>query len=393
MMKEWYSRHAERDLLRLVRERPALLVTGARQTGKTSLVRRSLPQYTYVTLDLPSEAEQAEHDPTTFLRRHPPPVIIDEVQYAPGLFRHLKAKIDAQRKENGQFVLTGSHKLTLMKNASESLAGRVAMLELAGLSLPELMQAKVRMSPMDIALRGSLPELWQKPELNSAEYYRSYVATYLERDLRSLLEVGSLRDFERFLRACALRSAQLLNKAELARDVGISPSTAGIWLSVLEASNQIFLLEPWFVNKTKSLVKSPKLYLSDVGLMAYLMGVHSAADALDSPHVGALWETFVCSELQKVPAQERRGDLFFWRDRTKEADFLFHKAGRFELFDAKYSEFPDAKDATTLLRICHELGERNVRQMGLICRTTHSYPVRERVQALTLADALTDERD
>jgi predicted AAA+ superfamily ATPase len=392
-VKEWYSRHAERDLLRLVRERPAVLVTGARQTGKTSLVRKSLPQYSYVTLDLPSEAEQAEQDPATFLKRHPPPLIIDEVQYAPGLFRHLKAKIDAQRKENGQFVLTGSHKLALMKSAAESLAGRVAVLELAGLSFPDLMKAKVSLAPMEIALRGSLPELWQKPELSSAEYYRSYVATYLERDLRSLLEVGSLRDFERFVRACALRSAQLLNKAELARDVGISPSTAGIWLSVLEASNQIFLLEPWFANKTKSLVKSPKLYLGDVGLMAYLMGVHSPADALDSPHVGALWETFVCSELRKVPALERRGDLFFWRDRTKEADFLFHKAGRFELFDAKYSEFPNSKEATTLLGVSHELGERNVKQLGLICRAAHSYPLRERVQALTLHDVLVDRRD
>jgi predicted AAA+ superfamily ATPase len=213
------------------------------------------------------------------------------------------------------------------------------------------------------------------------------VATYLERDLRGLLDVGSLRDYERFLRACALRSAQSLNKAELARDVGISPSTAGSWLSVLEASNQVQLLEPWFANKTKSLVKSPKLYLCDTGLLCYLLGMRTLEDMLESPYAGAVWETFVCGELRKKLRSGDRGELFFWRDRTKEADFLIHKAGRFELLDAKWSEHPDARGATVLARVAAELPKGSVKRAALICRTRNAYPIRDKIQAVPVEEA------
>jgi uncharacterized protein len=298
MMKTWISRDSEDFLKKMAIQRPVVVITGARQTGKTSLAKRLFPNHGYVTLDLPSEAEQAERDPASFLLRHPAPVVIDEVQYAPGLFRHLKSVIDGDRSSNGRFILTGSQKFALMRGVSESLAGRAAIVELDGFSLAELRAAGFD-SPEHMMVRGSMPELWEKPELDGPAYYQSYVTTYLERDLRALLDVGSLRDFERFLRACALRSAQMLNKAELARDVGISPSTAGAWLSVLEASNQIFLLEPWFANKTKTLVKSPKLYLCDSGLLCYLMGVRSPGDLLDSPYRGAVWEP-----VEAVPVSE-----------------------------------------------------------------------------------------
>lgn len=196
-----------------------------------------------------------------------------------------------------------------------------------------------------------------------------------------------LRDYERFLRACALRSAQILNKAELARDVGISPSTAGAWLSVLEASNQAFLLEPWFANKTKSLVKSPKLYLCDPGLLCFLMGVRSVSDLLDSPYAGAVWETSVCAELRKKTKSGNRGDLFFWRDRSKEADFLIHRAGRFELLDAKWSEHPGARDAAALERVAEELPAGSVKRAALVCRTGNAYPVRKPIMAVPAIEA------
>jgi len=237
------------------------------------------PSHQYVSLDLPSEAEQAEREPDRFLSRHPPPVIVDEVQHAPSLFRHVKT--------------TGSQKLTLMKSASESLAGRADVLELETLSWAEA--------------HAAVP--------------RSYVATYLERDLRQSLRVTSLRDFERFIRACALRTGQMLNRADLARDVGISGSTAAAWLSVLEASGQVALLEPWFSNRTKSLVKSPKLYVCDSGLCAFLAGIRSPEDLLDSPQAGALWETLVFGELRRLQIDHRGGwELRFWRDRAKEGD-------------------------------------------------------------------------
>ena len=386
-MEPWISRDCESQLRKLAKQRPVVVLTGARQTGKTSLARRVFPNHGYVTLDLPSEAEQAERDPQSFLHRHPPPVIVDEVQYAPGLFRHLKSAIDSARTANGRFILTGSQKFSLMKGVPESLAGRAGIVELDGFSLSELAATIPDIRPEEAALRGSMPELWGNRELDAAAYYQSYVITYLERDLRALLEVGSLRDFERFLRACAFRSAQVLNKAELARDVGISPTTAGAWLSVLEASNQVFLLEPWFTNKTKSLVKSPKLFLCDSGLLCYLMGVRSLDDLYGSPYAGAIWETFVCGELRKRTRSTDRGDLFYWRDRSKEADFLIHKAGRFEVLDAKWGEHPDSKDAAVVERVMGELPDGSVKRAALICRTGNAYPVRGKIQAVPVFEA------
>ena len=197
----------------------------------------------------------------------------------PGLFRHLKVTVDAHRTRNGQFLLTGSQKFTLMKSVSESLAGRADIVELETLSWAEIRAALPQTGLETAIVRGGFPELHANPDIDHVAFYNSYLATYLERDVRSLANVGNLRDFERFLRACALRSANLLNKADLARDVGIAPSTANHWLSTLEASGQVVLLEPWFSNRTKSIVKSPKLYLADTGLLCALLNIRSE-DAL-----------------------------------------------------------------------------------------------------------------
>jgi uncharacterized protein len=209
----WITRDLEPRLLRSARTRPVVVLTGARQTGKTSTFRRLFSQHEFVSLDLPTEAEQAEKEPESFFREHPAPVIIDEVQYAPGLFRYLKVAVDAGRNRHGQFLLTGSQKFTLMKSVSESLAGRADIVELETLSLAEIQAALPKMTPEAAIVRGGFPELHADPDIDHIAFYNSYLATYLERDVRSLANVGSLRDFERFLRACALRSANLLNKA------------------------------------------------------------------------------------------------------------------------------------------------------------------------------------
>jgi predicted AAA+ superfamily ATPase len=387
----WIDREIEPLLRRRAAQRPVVVLTGARQTGKTSLVRHLFPDHEQVSLDLPSEAEQAEKDPSGFLARHSPPVVVDEVQYAPGLFRHLKVAVDRDRGRNGQFILTGSQKLTLMRSVSESLAGRAEVLELEGLSWSEIRAQELPFSVEEVVVRGGFPELYEKPEIDAEGYYRSYVATYLERDLRQMLQVTSLRDYERFLRACALRTAQLLNKADLSRDVGISGSTAGQWLSVLQATNQVVLLEPWFSNRTKSLVKRPKLYLGDSGLAAFLTGVRQSAD--DSPLIGALWETMVFSEIRRRQLARHGGwDLSFWRDRSKESDFLFHRGGRFLLADAKWTEHPDRHDASALRRVASELDVSLVDRLGLICRAANPYPIVAKVEAMPLAgiDALID---
>ena len=352
-----------------------IVLTGARQTGKTSTFRHLFPKYSFVSLDLPSEAEQAEKDPRSFLERHPAPVIIDEVQYAPGLFRQLKAEVDAHRTRNGRFLLTGSQKFTLMKNISDSLAGRADIVELETLSFAEIRAALPDTGLESAIVRGGFPELYANPEIDPVAFYNSYLATYLERDVRALANVGSLRDFERFLRACALRSANLLNKADLARDVGISPSTANQWLSMLEASGQVVLLEPWFSNRTKTLVKSPKLYLADTGLLCALLNIRSEDDLRDSPSVGAVWETFVFAQLRaRERLAGRAGSLFFWRDRTREVDFVVDAGGRLEMFEAKWTELPDAGDAVNLEFVRNAVGKARVRGGAVVARTPNGFP-------------------
>jgi uncharacterized protein len=383
----WIPRDIEPRLLRSARTRPVVVLTGARQTGKTSTFRRLFPEHEFVSLDLPTEAEQAEKEPESFLRQHPAPVMIDEVQYAPGLFRYLKIAVDAGRSRYGQFLLTGSQKFTLMKSVSESLAGRADIVELETLSLHEILAALPKTTPEEAIIRGGFPELHADPDIDHIAFYNSYLATYLERDVRSLANVGSLRDFERFLRACALRSANLLNKADLARDVGISPSTANHWLSVLEASGQIVLLEPWFSNRTKSIVKSPKLYLADTGVLCALLNIRTVDDLRQAPAEGAVWETFVYTQLR---ARERRAgrvrSLFFWRDRTREVDFVVDTAGKLELFEAKWNEVPTVADSINLEFVRKVVGVARIASGAVVCRTPKSYALSNGFRALPVAD-------
>lgn len=390
----WIKRIFERKIRELSAQRPALVLTGARQTGKTTLLKHLFPAHRFVSLDLPEDAARAEVESAEFFAHHPPPVVVDEVQYAPGLFRYVKAAVDRHRERQGSFILTGSQKFLLMKGISDSLAGRVAILELEPLSYGEIHSALPEIGVPHLGvesamIRGGYPELYANPALDANEYYRSYLATYLERDVRSLLNIGSLRDFERFIRACALRSGQILNKSELARDVGVSPSTSNQWLSVLAASNQIFLLEPWFTSGSKSLVKSPKLYLADTGMLLFLLNIRSTAELAASPYVGAAWETFVFSELRKRQSARQGGwSLFFWRDRSREVDFLIHRGGRFEISDAKWSTAPTNRDAEGLLHLRKALGADRILSSQLICRTPEAFPVGPGVRAVGVLDPL-----
>jgi len=383
----WISRSIEARLLRSAKTRPVTVLTGARQTGKTATFVHLFPQHSLVSLDLPSEAELAEKEPSRFLERHPPPVIIDEVLYAPELFRHLKVVVDANRGRNGQFLLTGSQKFTLMKNISESLAGTADIAELDTLSYAEIRAAWPEASIETAMVRGGFPELYVNREIDAAAFYNSFLATYLERDVRSLTNVGSLRDFERFLRACALSSANLLNKANLARAAGIAPSTANQWLTILEASGQAVLLEPWFSNKTKSMVKSPKLYLTDTGLLCALLNIRSEEALRQSPFVGAVWESFVFAQLRERERRAgRAGSLFFWRDRTREVDFVVDAGGRLELFEAKWTEMPDAGDTSNLNFVRNIVGKSRIASGAVVCRTPESYPLSDGLRSLPVTE-------
>lgn len=383
----WISRTFEPVLQNAARTRPVVALMGARQTGKTSLLRRVFADYGFVSLDLPTEAAQAEQEPDAFLARHPPPVIIDEAQYAPLLFRHLKARIDRDRQRNGQYLLTGSQRFTLMSGIAESLAGRVAVFDLEGLSFAEIHAAVPSVGVVSAILRGGFPELFANLDIDGPTFYNSYLATYLERDVRTLANVGSLRDFERFLRACALRSANLLNKAELARDVGIAPSTANQWLSVLEASGQVHLLEPWFSNRTKSIVKTPKLYVSDSGVLCALLNIRTEQELAASPLVGAIWETFVFAQLRhRERKRGRRGNLFFWRDQTREVDFLIEAGQQVELFEARWTELPTLGDTTHLAALREKIGAKRVAMAAAVTRAAHAFPLGDGRIAIGVGD-------
>ena len=375
-----YLRNAEQGLRNLAKYFPAVVLTGARQTGKTTLLKKIFPDHHYVSLDLPSQAEEAKFDPETFLRKNPAPLIIDEVQYAPELFRHLKSVIDSQRDVSGRFILTGSQKFTLMKEVSDSLAGRVGLLELEGLEAAEIgppLQDYLKIQgPAKTLARGFFPQLWRELDFPSFEYYQSYIATYLERDVRQILNVNSLRDFERFMRACAIRSGHILNKSELAKDVGIHHKTAQDWLSVLQASNQIFILEPYFSSETKRMVKSPKLYFADTGLLCALLSLRQSN--IDTyAHLGPIWETYLYGELRKHRSNLRLGySTWFYRDQQGlELDFLVESAGQLHLLEAKWNQQPDRKAMLAMNLVQERL--RQVRTKTILCRAETSYPMED----------------
>ena len=323
--------------------RPAILMTGARQTGKSTMLRDALPTYNYVSLDLPTVAQEAEESGLEFLRRFPPPVIIDEVQYAPKLFRFLKDSIDQDRDKHGRYVLTRSQVFPLFEESTESLAGRIAILNLHSLSLHELEQGATkppdRQQILEWMFTGGYPEI-HASGFEAERFYSDYVATYLERDVRQMLEVRNLRDFNRFMRLAATRTGQLLQLNSFASDLGVTTNTVKSWLSVLEASGIIRFLEPYYRNLGKRMVKTPKLYFMDTGLVCFLAGLKSREALRDSAMLGPVFETLAFGQLVRSYAHRGyQADLYFYRDHAgKEVDFVIPVAEKLELFEVKYAE-------------------------------------------------------
>lgn len=334
----WINRLLEIRLRQSARTRPVVLVTGARQTGKSSLLQHAFPELTYITLDSVRQSEMAHENPEYFLQSFADPVILDEVQYAPDLFRHLKIRVDQNRDDYGRWLLTGSQKFELMTTVSESLAGRISILHLETLSAEELRHAAVANFP-DLIWKGGYPEIWANPDLNVEDFFESYIQTYLERDLKAIINVSSLQDFQRFLRIAATRVGQLINYRDFANDVGVSDVTIKKWLSAMEQGGIIYLLPPYFANIGKRLVKSPKLYFSDHGLVCFLLNINSMASWQQHVLKGNLWENFVFSELVKAHHLKPGAQLFFYRDQNAvEMDFVIERAGKLYLIEAKSTE-------------------------------------------------------
>ena len=348
----YLPRTIERFFIKAAGQFPVLLVSGARQVGKTTLLQHLRKEgRQYVTLDDPLILALAKEDPALFMQRFEPPVIIDEIQYAPELLPYIKMAVDKDRRA-GMFWLTGSQQFHLMRNVSESLAGRVAVISLLGLSRRELLEERPASEPflptvdcVKIRVKtggklslaklyrliwlGSLPAIAAGKNIDRDLFYSSYVQTYLQRDVRDLAKVGDEMAFLRFLRAAAARSGQMLNMANIARDADISPKTAKSWLSILEASGIIYLLAPYAANLTKRLVKTPKLYFLDTGLCSYLTSWSSPETLEAGAMNGAILETWIVSELLKSYYHNgRQPPFYYYRDKDKkEIDSLIIQDG------------------------------------------------------------------
>ncbi len=370
----WIKREITDELLSIVNTFPVLVLTGPRQVGKTSLLERTFPDYTYVSLDVGTNAETAETRPDDFLKLYPPPVILDEIQYAPSFFRYIKTYVDSHKGENGLFILSGSQNFMLMESVADSLAGRAAVVPFLGLSGNEwknIAQDQRSGEWKDFLFTGGFPALWaDKNALPSRErWFQGYLSTYIERDVRNLLNIGNLRDFERFVRACAARCGQTLNLSETGRDVGISTTTAKKWMSVLQASNQVFLLEPYFRSLGKRLAKSPKLYFTDTGLAAFLMGFSSAESLWTSMQAGALWENHVVNQwLRYRDWIEPSLGLWYWRDQGgNEVDLLLEKNQKIIPVECKITQKPEKKSLRGLHRLRKFYGEEFVAHAYIAC--------------------------
>lgn len=327
----WIFRSLAGELQRSAAIRPAVVLTGARQTGKSSLVRRTFPDAHYVTLDHLAEADLARTEPRAFLERHRADrVIIDEIQYAPVVLREIKAAIDRERDRFGRWIVTGSQRFGLMDGIQESLAGRARVLELGTLSAAEL-RGHPGVTTDDLATlpwRGGYPETWAIPGLDTATFFEDYIATYLTRDLRDIVAVRDGGLFYRFVTACAMRVGSLLSYDALARQTQISSTTARSWIGALEQSGIVYLLPAYSGNVGKRLSKSPKLYFADTGLLSHFLRVRDGQAWESSTHRGAIWENAVAHEIIVSGAATPGHDLSYYRDHTSvEVDFVIDRPG------------------------------------------------------------------
>lgn len=376
------SRTLARTIFKAMRTFPVITITGPRQSGKTTLMKMLFSKsHSYVSLEDPDIRIRAKEDPNGFLSQYRLPLIIDEIQYVPDLLSYIKTRIDENRRP-GQWLLTGSQHFALMQNITQSLTGRTAVLYLLPFSMSERLnkgmntkdvpaflrvikshhlltqkRAKFNLSLSECILRGFYPEIALNKQVDRNLWCSSYITTYLERDIRNLANIGDLNQFERFVIACAIRTGQILNISDLARDIGISVPTARRWLSYLEAGNQVYLLYPYYKNIGKRIVKSPKLYFIDTALCTYLLGLNDATTLLRSPHFGSIFETMVIGDfLKRFFHSAEKPSMYYLKTRDGlEVDLVIEYAGRLHLFEIKAQMTITPKHAAHLLRLLNEL--------------------------------------
>lgn len=338
----WIARNKLSKLEKAVQTRPSVLLTGVRQVGKSTLLCKMFPKAEYITFDKVLLAEEATSNAEKFLARLTNQTILDEVQYVPMLFRELKVKIDENRDAKGQWLLTGSQQFQMMKEVSESLAGRIRIINLYPLGADELHNAGLLEQKRDLLWKGGFPEVWAK-KLPVDEFFEDYINTYLERDLKRILDISNLADYRRLLMLLALRAGQLLNYSELSKGLGIAVNTVKSWIQVLEIAGLIFLLPPYHSNLGKRLIKSPKVYFCDNGLLCALLNIRSLKDVDGSPFLGSIWENLVFTEFLKEDYLPGK-NMYYFRDQNGvEIDFILESGGQTFLVEAKSNERPDER--------------------------------------------------
>jgi uncharacterized protein len=320
------ERDIRHEFHKLVESYPVVTITGPRQAGKTTLAKMEFPSYRYCNLEDPEIRRLSKDDPRAFFYEFPHPLIIDEIQRNPELLSYIQTMVD-EKDEKGMFILTGSHQLDLHQAITQSLAGRTALLHLLPFTIGELTRAGIIQERDEYIFRGFLPRIY-KDRLEPTRAYRNYYQTYIERDLRQLTTVKNLAQFEIFLKLLAGRIGQIVNLNSLSRDVGVSGTTLKEWLSILEASFIIFKLQPYFENFGKRIIKSPKIYFTEIGLVAYLLGIEKMEQLSRDPLIGNLFENMVVNEALKSRLNQGLDpNLFFYRDNNgNEVDLIYQRS-------------------------------------------------------------------
>jgi len=375
---EFKDRILTHSIVRAVKTFPAVVMTGPRQSGKTTLLKKMFSDsHRMVNLEDPDIRIRAKEDPRGFLYQYRPPVMIDEIQYVPELLSYVKTQIDDDRQP-GQWLITGSQSFVLMDKVTQTLAGRAAILSLLPFTVSERINnasqalnvstwiknlniginASVSVSLEELLLRGFYPEIATNLEVDRNLWCGSYITTYLERDIRNLTNIGDFHQFERFLLSCMIRTGQILNLSEIARDVGVSVPTARRWLSLLESGQQIYLLYPYYRNLGKRIVKSPKIYVTDTALCSYLLGLHDPQTVLSSPSFGSLFETMVvCDFWKRFVHFGEKPAMYYVRSRDGlEIDLLIEFGNKIHLFEIKSSMTITSRHASSVKRLADELG-------------------------------------